>query len=195
MFAALSATNEAIMRAKSRDGAVRTGLRGRGLGGNFTSTTIVLVEPGSRFPGIMSPPPDPIGEQCRQGADRRPTLQPEGRGITRHRVPHPAACISNDYLTDSAAPGISTRRSATDGTQSGAAFPLLRRTASAVGVIAVPLSSESARSRPNSIELLQRLADNVSFALGQFRPRRREGEDRGAEGAPDAHVRGAQRDQ
>ena len=49
MFAALSETNEAIMRAKTRAEMFELVCAAAVLGGKFTSTTIVLAEPGSEF--------------------------------------------------------------------------------------------------------------------------------------------------
>ena len=49
MFAALSATNEAIMRAKSRAELYELVCEAAAQGGRFTSTSIALVRPGSDF--------------------------------------------------------------------------------------------------------------------------------------------------
>ena len=57
-------------------------------------------------------------------------------------------------------------RARTDGAQSGAAFPLLVR-GRAVGVM-IFMSPEKDTFTPEFAELLQRLADNVSFALENF---------------------------
>ncbi len=54
MFGALSATNEAIMRAKTRDELFQIGLRGRATGVNFTSTSIRMLHPGSDFLDIVA---------------------------------------------------------------------------------------------------------------------------------------------
>ena len=74
-------------------------------------------------------------------------------------------CISNDYLADSAVQRLS-RRARSDGAQSGAAFPLISR-GQAVGVMLF-MSAEKDTFTPEFVELLQRLADNVSFALENF---------------------------
>ena len=49
MFAALSATNEAIMRAKSRAELFELVCEAAANGGMFTSTTIALADPASDF--------------------------------------------------------------------------------------------------------------------------------------------------
>src|SRR5258707_12198728 len=49
MFAALSATNEAIMRAKSRHEMFELVCEAAADGGKFTSTAIALLRPGQAF--------------------------------------------------------------------------------------------------------------------------------------------------
>ena len=49
MLAALSATNEAIMRAKSREELYDLVCQASATGGKFTSATIALASPGSEF--------------------------------------------------------------------------------------------------------------------------------------------------
>ena len=74
-------------------------------------------------------------------------------------------CISNDYLNDTrvAAFHAIVRN---DGARSGAAFPLVVHD-QAVGVM-IYMSTEQDTFTPEFAELLQRLADNVSFALENF---------------------------
>ena len=195
MFAALSATNEAIMRAKSRDGTVRTGVRGRGA---RRQVHLDHHRPGrarQRFLDIVAAA-GPDGERDAHVGCRDVGQSDPGRArALRNGVPHAAGPASPTIISATRAarafPPIIARTTAR---RSGAAFPLLvdgragRRHA-------VHLARQSDTFTPEFVELLQRLADNVSFALGEFRSRRRQGQDRGPEGAPDAHVRGAERDQ
>ena len=51
MLAALSATNEAIVRAGSRDELYQLVCEAAATGGRFTSTTIALAKPGSDLYG------------------------------------------------------------------------------------------------------------------------------------------------
>ena len=64
MFAALSETNEAIMRAKTRAEMFELVCAAAVLGGKFTSTTIVLAEPGRGIPA-----------DCRFEGTKPPTCQ------------------------------------------------------------------------------------------------------------------------
>ena len=99
MFAALGATNEAIMRAKSRTELFELVCEAATVGGNFTSTSIVLDRPGADFlENVASAGPD--RERSGKVLLSADPARPEGQGITRDRVPDPVPCISNDYLSD-----------------------------------------------------------------------------------------------
>ena len=90
---------------------------------------------------------------------------PEGRGLCGNAFRTRQACIANDLRAD-------PRGSAfhqfihSDGAMSGAAFPLLV-SGQAVGVMFF-ISSEKNTFTPEFAELLQRLTDNVSFAIATF---------------------------
>src|SRR5262249_12696965 len=91
--------------------------------------------------------------------------RPEGRGMsgTAFRTRQP--CISNDYLNDNRGTAFhAIARS--DGARSGAAFPLIAHD-QAVGVM-LYMSAERGMFTGEFVELLQRLADNVSFAMENF---------------------------
>ncbi|MFM9469995.1 GAF domain-containing protein, partial [Streptomyces scabiei] len=72
------------------------------------------------------------------------------------------ACISNDYLNDIRSIAFHPVVRA-DGAKSGAAFPLHVR-GEVVGIVLF-LSAECGTFTVEFVELLLRLADNVSFAL------------------------------
>jgi diguanylate cyclase (GGDEF)-like protein len=165
MFAALSATNEAIMRAKSRTELFELVCEAAAVGGNFTSTAIALEKPGAEFlQNVASAGPD--RERARNVRLSIDAARPEGLGITgiafRTRLP----CISNDYLADFGRAGHFYDVVRDSGTRSGAGLPLLKD-GNAIGVL-VFLSSELGAFSHELIGLLQRLAENVSFALDNF---------------------------
>jgi diguanylate cyclase (GGDEF)-like protein len=165
MFAALGATNEAIMRAKSRSELFELVCEAATIGGNFTSTAIVLERPGADFlENVASAGPD--RERTRAVKLSADATRPEGQGITGIAFRTRRPCISNDYLTDFGSLGHFSRTVRDSGTRSGAALPLLKNDR-AVGVILF-LSSELGAFSPELIGLLQRLAENVSFALDNF---------------------------
>ena len=99
MLAALSATNEAIMRAKSREELYDLVCQASATGGKFTSATIALASPGSEFLSIVAAA-GPSGDARRNVRLSISDKYPEGRGMsgTAFRTRQP--CISNDYLND-----------------------------------------------------------------------------------------------
>jgi diguanylate cyclase (GGDEF)-like protein len=164
MFAALSATNEAIMRAKTRVEMFELVCAAAANGGKFTSTTISLANPDSDFLDIVAVA-GPTAETTRNVKVSISADRPEGRGLSGAAFRSASACISNDYLADQRASAFHAVARG-DGAESGAAFPLLIR-GQVVGVMLF-LSAERDTFTPEFAELLQRLADNVSFALDNF---------------------------
>ncbi|MEH2475116.1 diguanylate cyclase (GGDEF)-like protein [Nitrobacteraceae bacterium AZCC 2161] len=164
MVSALSMTNEAVMRAGSRDKLFQLVCEAAVLGGKFTTTTIALAEPESDFLRVVAAT-GPGADASRNLKIAVSAAYPEGRGLTGTAFRTGQPCISNDYLADhgrSAFHGIAR----STGAQSGAALPLLSR-GRAVGALLF-MSAERDTFTPEFVELLQRLAENVSFALENF---------------------------
>ena len=164
MISALSATNEAIMRAETREELFKVVCEAAILGGKFTTTVVALAEPGSDF--LRTVAASGSGAVASRGVRLSVSeAHPEGRGLsgTAFRTRQP--CVSNDYLADQkriAFHGVVRETSA----KSGAALPLLSRGQS-VGVILF-MAEERDVFTPEFVELLQRLAGNVSYALEHF---------------------------
>ena len=165
MFAALSETNEAIMRAETRQEMFELVCAAAVLGGKFTSTTIVVAEPGEEFLRIAA-------TQGRNSDRVRSTRfsisadRPEGRGLTGTAFRTKARCIMNDFLVNErTAHWHSLARAG--GTRSGASFPLLTKNGEAAGVLLF-LAGEEDVFTDDLVELLAKLAENVSFALDNF---------------------------
>ena len=164
MFAALSATNEAIMRAATRAELFQLVCEAAAQGGRFTSTIIALAEPGSDFLNIVATA-GPNAELSKTLRLATTTAHPEGRGLSgtafRTRQPLHQQRLSRRRTGR----GVSRQR-APRGQRSCAALPLLSH-GEAVGVLLF-LSSELGAFTTELVELLQRLAENVSFALENF---------------------------
>ena len=162
MFAALSATNEAIMRTSTRDELYKMVCEAAVLGGSFTSVTIALHEPGNSFLNIVAcagPNRDRvIGTQFSIDPDH-----PAGKGMTGTAFRTGKPCIMNDFQTNSRS---AYWRQQTTNTSSGIGLPILRE-GSVIGVLLF-LSSEPGAFIPELVELLQRVAANVAFALENF---------------------------
>ena len=164
MFASLSATNEAIMRAKSREELFDLVCEAAAGGGRFTSTTIALSVSGSDLLRIVAAS-GPAAETTRHVRLSIDEARPEGQGLsgTAFRTRRP--CVTNDYMADQRV-AVFQAVAGSYGAQSGAAFPLLVR-GEPIGVM-IYMSMDKDTFTPEFSELLQRLADNVSFALENF---------------------------
>ena len=92
-------------------------------------------------------------------------MRPEGHGLSGRAIRSRQACIANDYLADSSVKAFHDR-ARRDGANSGGAFPLFAQ-GRVVGVM-IFISLEKETFTPEFAELLQRLVDNVSFALENF---------------------------
>jgi diguanylate cyclase (GGDEF)-like protein len=165
MFAALSATNEAIMRAKTREEMFELVCAAAVLGGKFTSTTIALAEPGEEFLRIAAS----TGRNNSRMRSTRLSIfagRPEGQGLSGTAFRTKAPCITNTLLADERiAYWHALARGG--GTMSAAAFPLLSKGSEAVGVLLFCASEENVFT-DDLVELLARLAENISFALDNF---------------------------
>jgi diguanylate cyclase (GGDEF)-like protein len=164
MLAALSATNEALVRAKSRSELFELVCEAAAQGGKFTSTSIALARPDSDFMEIVATA-GPTAESASQVRLSVSAAHPEGRGVSGTAFRSGKPCIANDYLANHKAQAFHARVRQ-EGAQSGAAFPLLvgGRT---IGVMLF-ISSEKNTFTPEFVELLERLTNNVSFALMNF---------------------------
>lgn len=164
MLAALSSTNEALMRAKTRSELYERVCDAAVLGGYFTSATIALAKPQDDYLDIGAAA-GPDRERAKGFLLSVNANKPEGSGLSGLAFRSRQPCVSNDYLSDT---GLSHFFDAVreGGSRSGAAFPLLKGD-EPIGVLLF-LSSELDAFTEELIRLLQRLAENVSFALENF---------------------------
>ncbi|MCW5701455.1 MAG: GAF domain-containing protein [Bradyrhizobium sp.] len=164
MLAALSATNEALVRAKSRQALFELVCKAAADGGRFTMTAIALARPDSQLLEFVAAA-GPTAESSRSVAVSINADAPEGRGLSGTAFRSGKPCIANDYLANEGT-SVFHSQARKDGAQSGASFPLI------VGgrVIGVMLfaSSEKDTFTPEFVELLERMTNNVSFALKNF---------------------------
>jgi diguanylate cyclase (GGDEF)-like protein len=164
MFEALSATNEAIMRARGREEMCELVCEAAVKGGEFNSTLIGLAQPDSEYVRIAAAA-GPTAIMARTARLSIAAERPEGRGLTGRAFRSGRFCVSNDYLAEMQE-GVLLDTVRAEGTRSGAAFPLLGR-GGPIGVLLF-MSRRIDAFTPELIALLQRVADNVSFALENF---------------------------
>ena len=164
MLAALSATNEAIMRARTRTQLFEMVCEAAVLGGNFASTTIWLTAPDNEFLQVEAAA-GPDAERARDARLSVDPSRPEGQGLCGSAFSSKQPCVSNDYLADPKMSYLHWR--AREGrVLAAAAFPLLKE-GDAIGIVLF-CSHELGTFTPELVALLQRLADNISFALKNF---------------------------
>jgi diguanylate cyclase (GGDEF)-like protein len=164
MFAALSATNEAIMRARTRSELFELVCEAAVQGGNFASTIVGLAESGNDFLKIVACA-GPRGHLQRNIRIAVSEKFAEGRGLSGVAFRTAQPCVSNDYLADRRGKSFH-QRAWREGNRSGASLPLLS-CGRPVGVLTI-LASEPNAFNAELVELLARLASNVSFALDNF---------------------------
>lgn len=163
MFAALSATNEAIMRATSREELFRLVCEAAANGAKFTSTMISLVEEGSEF--LRTVAAAGPNAEIRNIPVALNTGGPGAFSLAAMALRSGQACISNDFQSD-ARTSHWHDAARTWGVRSAAALPLLGA-GKPIGVL-IFHSVDKDTFNPEFVELLKRLADNVSFALDNF---------------------------
>jgi diguanylate cyclase (GGDEF)-like protein len=162
MLSALSATNEAIMRAGTRDQLYQMVCEASVMGGRFTSVTIALHQPDDSFLRIVAC----AGPNRHRVIGTQFSIDPEhpaGKGMTGTAYRTGRVCIQNDFQTNERS--LYWRKNETN-TSAGCGLPLLQH-GCVVGVLLF-LSSEAGVFTSELVELLQRLADNVGFALENF---------------------------
>src|SRR5258707_15801401 len=133
-------------------------------GGWFNATSAPLVC-GDCDSFTMVAAAGPTADKVRRLKVSTATAVPEGRGVCGTAFRSRQACINNDFFEG---PGNEAFQQVIQhqGARSGAAFPLLVE-GQPVGVMLF-ISGQADTYTPEFAELLQRLADNVSFALGSF---------------------------
>ena len=170
MLAALSATNEAIMRAETRQELLERACDAAALGGIFSSVMITLAEPRRRMLRVVASQGD-LPVSMRKGA-RLPVgpSQFQSGTLTELAFKTAEVCITGDYFNDarvsSVGKSLSAAGKAKGNRVSGGVFPLMKN-AEAIGTLGFR-SNDPDVFAPDLVELLQRLADNISFAMANF---------------------------
>ena len=162
MYASLLATNEAIMRARTREELFQLVCGGTVDGAKFSFTAVGLARDNEDFFEIAAVS-GPTSDRVRTLKFSPRADLPEGQGLTgtAYRTGKPA--VSNAYQQDKRSQAW---RGMSNASQAGAAIPL-KTWGRPVGFILF-MSQEKHTFTEPFVELLQRLADSVSFALENF---------------------------
>src|SRR3954468_6894759 len=164
MFAALSATNEAILYAKSPDQLFQQVCDAALSSGDFHSTAILLLKAGTSDLEMVAGAGHDV-ERLRATTISVDAGKPEGMGLCGEAFRDGTPCISNDFLSDSRSLAW---RQAVERQHVGAAaaMPLLRN-GQCIGVFHVRLH-EAGALNPQMVGLLTRMSTNICFALDNF---------------------------
>ena len=164
MYAALSATNEAILRARSPAELYQQFCDAAVHGGKFVSTAVLLVSVEENWVRVLAS----AGLDTARSRGVRISVDaslPEGQGTvgTAYRTRRPAVC--NNYFTD---PLITPWRDAAVamGIAATAAVPLIIN-GKVAGVLGF-YSGEVDAFDDEILKLLERMSENVSFAIENF---------------------------
>jgi len=164
MFAALSAANEAILRARTRQELCELVCEAAVMGDTSLSDHIWLLEPGGAT--LRAVAAGGIGKDTSVGLLSQlssPGEESQSLGEIAFKSGRPA--ISNDYMADPRLTRFRERLQSL-GIRSAAAIPLIKGGV-AFGLLLVQ-STHAGAFTPELVNLIQRLADNVSFALANF---------------------------
>jgi diguanylate cyclase (GGDEF)-like protein/PAS domain S-box-containing protein len=164
MYAALGATNEAIMRAKSPGELYQRVCDAAVDGGKFVNTSVLL--PDAHGGQVKIAAVSGMGKRQLRGASiSLDEATPEGRGLVGMAFHTQQPSVSNDFLKDERTrPWHDTAQKA--GVKAGAAVSLVRggRT---VGVLLF-YSAEKRAFDEEIVKLLVGMAENIAFALDNF---------------------------
>jgi diguanylate cyclase (GGDEF)-like protein len=164
MFAALSATNEAIMRAESPESLYQQVCDAAVDGGQFLTAAILLPDPRTAAVVILAVA-GPNEQQLRKVRISVDPASPEGQGLVGTAFNTRRSCVSNKFLSDERTrPWHAQAERA--GIASGAAVPLIRDGHS-MGVLLF-YSCQKHTFDDEVVKLLVRMAANVVFALENF---------------------------
>jgi diguanylate cyclase (GGDEF)-like protein/PAS domain S-box-containing protein len=161
LYAVLSATNEAILRAGSTDELYQR-VCDAATGSGLIMIAAVLVPDEADFLRVAAGSGPTQLPSLRISVD---ASKPEGRGLAGTAFQTRAPCVSADVLADPRTTPWRAAQAAT-GVRSGAAVPLVRNGASAAVLLfysPLPGAFDAA-----TVRLLERLVDNVCYALEGF---------------------------
>ena len=165
MFAALSDTNEAIMRVASPEDLFQRVCESAVHGGRLLAASICVPSEHSADARVIAV----AGVGAEKLRDLRLSIDgatPEGRGLVGTAFRTQAPCVSNDFLSDArTAHWHDVARLA--GIAAGAALPLIQHGRS-IGVLLLYSADKNAFDE-EVVQLLMHMGRNVVFALDNFK--------------------------
>jgi diguanylate cyclase (GGDEF)-like protein len=160
MFAALSATNEAILRINSREKLFQQVCEAAMRSGSFIAAVILMRETGTDTLKVVAGAGDDAELRARSYSSL--ATSPLGNGLVGIACRTLKPCVSNDLLNDERLKSWHQAASRS-GARAAAALPVIRGGES-VGVLIVVLDEIHALD-DEAVALLTRMAENLSFGL------------------------------
>jgi len=160
MFAALSATNEAILRINSKEKLFQQVCDAALQSGNFIAAVILLREPGTDNLRAVAGAGNDI--ELRARAYSVSASSPLGNGLVGIACRTQQPCVSNDLLNDERLKSWH-QAAVRAGARAAAGLPVIRGGES-VGVLLVVLDEINALDE-EAVSLLTRMAENLAFGL------------------------------
>jgi hypothetical protein len=163
-LAALNATNEAILYAKSPEELYAKVCEAAFSSGDFLAATIFLHDPDTNLLHFVAG----IGEdsiRLRNIEISADPTTPQGSGVGGQAFRDGKICVSNNYLND--ARSLAWRKGVAESHVGAAAAMPLTRNGKCVGVFLVTKREVGSLSE-EAVSLLERMSKNISFALDNF---------------------------
>ena len=164
-FAALSATNEAILYAKSPEELYRQVCEAAFSSGDFLATAVFLLEPETNMLRFAAGFGDDV-KRLREIDISIRADTPEGLGVCGQAFRDQKISISNDYLND--ARSLAWREGATEAHIGAAAALPLTCNGRSVGVLLVTLRDAGSLERPDRLAARADVGEHLICAR-QFR--------------------------
>jgi diguanylate cyclase (GGDEF)-like protein len=161
MFAALSATNEAILRTNSREELYQQVCEAALQSGNFNGTVVLLPEAATGMLKAVAGAGENIGLLTQVPFSIDPAIA-YGRGICGTAFRTQKICINNNLFSDKRVRSWQ-QDAQRAGVGASAALPLIQ-SGKSIGVLMVTLA-ETDSLDDDAVSLLTRMADNLSFGL------------------------------
>jgi diguanylate cyclase (GGDEF)-like protein/PAS domain S-box-containing protein len=161
LYETLSATNEAIMRARSEEELYGLVCAAGVLAGSAAAAAVVVAEPGSDWLQFAAAR-GAIADSLRQKRISTDAASPYGQGLAGSAFRSGKPCVSNDFLKDGRTRAWHATLGAF-GIKSAAGVPFTRNGATR-GVLMLYADRKRAFD-DEAVRLLERMAQNISFAL------------------------------
>ena len=158
LYETLSATNEAIMRARSEEELYGLVCEAGVVGGRVAAAAVVVADPGAAHLRVAAAR-GTLADALRLEHIPADAAVSQGHGLASDAFHSGRPCVSNDYQNDERTRALHT----TAGIQSAAAVPFVRA-GSTPGVLLL----YAGRKRffdEEAVRLLERMAQNISFGL------------------------------